>query len=80
MLFVRPEAGGRGIGRCLLARAEQAIRDAGCDRAILWTHEQNEHAQRVYRAAGYVADGATRTDEIQGHGFTEIRMTKQLAS
>lgn len=80
VLFVRPEAGGRGIGRCLLARAEQAIRDAGCDRAILWTHEQNEHAQRVYRAAGYVADGATRTDEIQGHGFTEIRMTKQLAS
>jgi len=79
VLFVRPEAGGRGIGRRLLEQAEQAIRDAGRDRVILWTHEQNQHAQRVYRAAGYVADGATRTDESQGHGFTEIRMIKRLA-
>lgn len=79
VLFVRPEAGGRGIGRRLLEHAEWAIRDAGCERVSLWTHEQNEHAQRVYRAAGYIADGATRTDKIQGHGFTEIRMMKQLA-
>jgi len=76
VLFVRPEAGGRGIGRRLLEQAERAVRGAGCDRVVLWTHEQNEHAQRVYRAAGYVADGATRTDEIKGHAFTEIRMTK----
>ncbi|MWV51460.1 GNAT family N-acetyltransferase (plasmid) [Rathayibacter sp. VKM Ac-2803] len=80
VLFVHPEVGGHGIGRLLLERAENAIRASGCFRVILWTHEQNEHAQRVYGAAGYVVDGATRTDEIQGHEFTEIRMTKRLAA
>ncbi|GAA1856884.1 GNAT family N-acetyltransferase [Microbacterium koreense] len=78
VLFVRPESSGRGVGRRLLRLAEEAIRAAGCRHAILWTHAQNERAQRVYRAAGYVPDGETRTDEIKGHGFTEIRMKKPL--
>jgi ribosomal protein S18 acetylase RimI-like enzyme len=76
LLFVHPDAAGQGIGRRLLEHEEQALRQAGKREVFLWTHEANDRAQRLYRAAGYSPDGETRADQLQG--LPEIRMTKQL--
>lgn len=47
LLFVDPDYGRRGVGRSLLNAAHDALRDAGCTEACLFTHEQNERALKV---------------------------------
>jgi ribosomal protein S18 acetylase RimI-like enzyme len=78
LLFVHPEAAGRGIGRRLLDAGHDALRDAGCREAFLYTHEQNERALAVYRAAGYRPDGTVRESDFRGTALREPRLVKQL--
>lgn len=78
LLFVHPEAAGRGIGRRLLDAGHDALRDAGCREAFLYTHEQNERALAVYRAAGYRPDGTIRESDFRGTALREPRLVKQL--
>jgi hypothetical protein len=42
-----------------------ALRAAGCQRAYLYTHENNERALAVYTSAGYRPDGATRDSNFR---------------
>ena len=53
-MYVRPEARSRGLAAELLRTLEDAIRDLGYERARLDTGPKQPHAQRLYRAAGYV--------------------------
>jgi GNAT superfamily N-acetyltransferase len=53
-MYVRPEARSRGLAAALLRTLEDAIRDLGYERARLDTGPKQPHAQRLYRAAGYV--------------------------
>jgi GNAT superfamily N-acetyltransferase len=46
LLFVHPEHAGRGVGRTLLAAADEAMRAVGCREAFLYTHEQNKRRWR----------------------------------
>jgi ribosomal protein S18 acetylase RimI-like enzyme len=78
LLFVHPEAAGRGIGRRLLDAGHDALRDAGCREAFLYTHEQNERALAVYRAAGYRPDGTIRESDFRGTALREPRLVKPL--
>jgi ribosomal protein S18 acetylase RimI-like enzyme len=78
LLFVHPEAAGRGIGRRLLDAGHDALRDAGCREAFLYTHEQNARALAVYRAAGYRPDGTIRESDFRGTAMREPRLVKQL--
>jgi ribosomal protein S18 acetylase RimI-like enzyme len=57
---------GRGIGRALLARAEEWARDRGLERITLETGAANTRARNFYRALGYL-------DE-------EVRLTRILPS
>jgi ribosomal protein S18 acetylase RimI-like enzyme len=77
-LFVDPAAAGRGVGRRLLDAAHDALRDAGCGEAFLYTHEQNERALAVYRAAGYRPDGTVRESDFRGVALRELRLVKPL--
>ena len=79
-LFVDPEWAGRGIGRTLLAAGHDALRDAGCTEAFLFTHEQNNRALAVYQAAGYRPDGYVRESEFQGLRLREVRLVAPLDS
>jgi GNAT superfamily N-acetyltransferase len=63
-LFVDPEREGRGIGRALLARAVQVLRDAGFTVAILST-DPGTRAARFYREAGWNPDGYTDKGELR---------------
>ena len=78
LLFVHPARAGRGIGRKLLAAADDALRAAGCQEAFLFVHEQNERALAVYKAAGYRPDGSVRASEFRGTPVRELRLIKQL--
>jgi ribosomal protein S18 acetylase RimI-like enzyme len=78
LLFVHPDAAGRGVGRRLLDAAHDALRDSGCREAYLYTHQQNERALAVYRAAGYRPDGTIRDSDFRGMALREVRLVKRL--
>ena len=78
LLFVDPAHSGRGIGRMLLDAAHDALREAGCDEAFLFTHELNERALAVYTSAGYRPDGSTRDSDFRGTAIRELRLVKPL--
>ncbi len=78
LLFVHPAYAGCGIGRILLAAAEDALRAAGCPETFLFVHEQNERALAVYTAAGYRPDGSDRVSDFRGMHVREVRLVKQL--
>jgi ribosomal protein S18 acetylase RimI-like enzyme len=78
LLFVHPDAAGRGVGRRLLDAAHDAMRAAGCRSAFLYTHERNERALAVYRAAGYRPDGTVRESDFRGTAIRELRLVRPL--
>jgi ribosomal protein S18 acetylase RimI-like enzyme len=78
LLFVHPDVAGQGVGRLLLDAAHDELRRAGCTEAFLYTHEQNERALAVYRAAGYVPDGTVRESDFRGIQLREPRLVAHL--
>jgi GntR family transcriptional regulator len=73
-LYVAPRDAGRGVGRLLLEHVINEV-DPNSTRAItLWVFEANERAQRLYRAAGFSADGRRRVEEQ--YGAQEIAMRR----
>jgi ribosomal protein S18 acetylase RimI-like enzyme len=77
-LHVHPRAWGRGVGRALLAAAEDALRSAGCTEATLYTEERNHRALRLYAAAGWYPDGDVRERDWLGSPIREPRLRKRL--
>lgn len=55
-VFVRPDRWRRGVARAMLDAAEDAMRDAGYDRAQLFTLDGSP-AERLYTALGWRRDG-----------------------
>ena len=53
-MYVRPAARSRGVAAALLAALEGAARSLGYATVRLDTGPKQPHAQRLYRAAGYV--------------------------
>ena len=51
--YVRPEWRGRGVGRALVAAAEQWARDAGCGEFASDTRYDNAPAAAAHRALGF---------------------------
>lgn len=55
----------RGVGRALLAHLTDALRDLGCDSAILWTFRDNPAARAFYETNGWTFD---RFGDFDLHG------------
>jgi GNAT superfamily N-acetyltransferase len=55
-LYVDPPAQGAGAGSALLHAAEDALRGAGHDEAVLWVFEANAHARAFYERHGWAAE------------------------
>ncbi|KHL01931.1 GNAT family N-acetyltransferase [Sinomonas humi] len=72
-LAVRPSWQGRGIGRRLLALAEDRVRSSGGHLIRLYTNEAMVENQRLYERAGYV-------ETRRGHedGFARVFYEKRL--
>ena len=78
LLFTHPRAWGRGAGRALVVAAEDALRDAGCSEASLWTEERNVSARRVYQASGWRKTTDSRERVWNGATLRELRYRKRL--
>ena len=77
-IYVNAAAWGRGAGRRLLDRLEEALRSAGFDEATLWVLEDNPRARRFYEAAGWAFDGTSDTFSRGGVDAIEVRYRKRL--
>jgi GNAT superfamily N-acetyltransferase len=63
LLFVLPERWGEGIGGVLLDAVLAEARKRDCTRIHLWTHEDNERSQRLYRGRGFSPTGRIEGEE-----------------
>ena len=72
---VDPERQGEGIGRRLLAFAEDRARAAGLDRVALYTHEMMSENIALYARLGYVEDERRQED-----GYSRVFMSKRVGS
>ena len=77
-LYVAPEQWRSGAGSALMAKAERLLIDAGFTEAALWVLEDNSRGRRFYEAAGWHADGRTKSVEIGGRELVEVRYRKSL--
>jgi GNAT superfamily N-acetyltransferase len=75
---VDPDHWGTGAGRALLLAAHEQLARLGFAEAVLWVLPGNRRARRFYEAAGWVADGAERSAEVQGVVVPEVRYRRRL--
>jgi GNAT superfamily N-acetyltransferase len=78
VFYTHPDVWGRGFGRALLASAEDAMREASCVEAFLYTEERNHRPLRVYAAARWYPDGGVKEREWLGVEIRELRLVKRL--
>ena len=78
VFYTHPRVWGRGFGLALLERGEDAMRDAGCEEAFLYTEERNHRPLRIYEGAGWHPDGAVKEREWLGVPIRELRLAKPL--
>jgi len=71
-MYVDPDHHRRGVGRLLMGRAIEWIRDAGAG-ATLWTLRDVPGTRRFYEAMGWWADGAAKTVTMQEHPLHHVR-------
>jgi GNAT superfamily N-acetyltransferase len=75
-IYVDPPAQGAGVGSALLAAAEDGLRAAGFERAMLWVFERNGLARAFYAARGWAPDDPPVLEDSTW--ATEIRYVKDL--
>ncbi len=73
-IAVAPERRARGVGRALLAAAEDAARGRGLIGLRLEVRTRNSSAQKLYCRAGYMPRGLTR--RYYADGAAALRMEK----
>ena len=78
LINLAPPAWGTGAGTALLAECEASLAACGYDEAVLWVATDNVRARRFYEREGWHADGAARTEDVDGAVVDETRYRKQL--
>lgn len=71
--YTHPRVWGAGVGRLLMERGLDRLRDLGFTESVLWTEERNERPRRIYQRMGWTLDGATRVRDYQGVPIAEVR-------
>jgi ribosomal protein S18 acetylase RimI-like enzyme len=72
-IYVDPRSWDRGYGRALFAAAVRGLTEAGFGAATLWVLDSNTRARRFYEVAGWVTDGATKTEQRGDVKLQEVR-------
>ena len=76
-LHAGPAYVGTGVGRALMIDALPALARLG-DRAVLWVLEANDRARRFYDRAGWIPDGTTRIEPVNGEPVPQLRYAHPL--
>jgi ribosomal protein S18 acetylase RimI-like enzyme len=79
-LVIHPEAQRDGHGSRLLNAAADRLRDNGFDHVVVWVTAGDEVRLHFLTAAGFQADGATRTLDLTGDGSAPLREHRLVAS
>lgn len=79
-IYVHPDHWRSGIGRMLLSDARVRLVGGGFAVAHLWSMVGNERAAAFYRADGWEADGARRSEEVHGVVVPAERYQRRLVS
>jgi len=74
-VFVAPERWGEGLGGRLVDAVLSEARSRGYARAQLWTHADNERAQRLYEGRGFGRSGREKADDT---GETIVHYERRL--
>jgi GNAT superfamily N-acetyltransferase len=77
-LYVEAAHQGAGLGRLLLERALDHLRDRGYITAVLWVLEGNARGIRFYEAAGWTPDGARASDCWGATNLARLRYRRAL--
>lgn len=77
-IYLDPDSWGRGIGRELFREADDWLVKEGYREAMLWVLASNSRARRFYEAAGWSADGGTKTEMYHGAVLDEARYRRKL--
>lgn len=77
-LYVDAGRLGEGIGRALLRESVRRCAAAGHPRMLLWVLRGNAPARRFYERAGFRADGARQTFDVNGVAVPEVRYGRGL--
>lgn len=64
MVFVHPDRWGHGVGKVLMRQLLVDARDRGYAICQLWTHADNERAQRLYEGLGFRRTGREKDDDL----------------
>lgn len=78
-MYVDGDAAGRGIGRRLIAAAEERMRVMGFVRGVLWMLAENAPARAFYERMGWEADGVSTAIAYGDRLVPEICLTKTFA-
>jgi len=76
-IYLHPEVYRQGIGRKLMAFAEEQARAKGKSAMMLWVFEDNAPSRRFYEACGYRPDSATEEREY-GRTLRSLRYVKEI--
>ncbi len=68
-----PDVWGEGLGRALLAAVTAELCSMGFRELVLWTVPENQRARNLYESAGWVADGASRDEDVLGVTVRDVR-------
>ena len=71
--YCDPATWGQGVGRELMAAAIDALREHRFTEATLWVAELNHRPRRIYEAAGWTIEGATRDKSWRGTSVRDLR-------
>jgi ribosomal protein S18 acetylase RimI-like enzyme len=77
-LYVHPDHWRTGGGWKLMAAAVGHLVGCGYREAVLWVLDTNERARRFYESAGWLTDGAAKTDGSRGFPIAEVRYRRAL--
>lgn len=72
-IYLDQSALGTGVGRALMQRVTDDLRQRHYRTAVLWVLDTNTLARRFYEAAGWSLDGSAKTDEVQSVILREVR-------
>ena len=78
-LYAHPDVWGQGVGRRLWLAGLDALRQAGCDTAVLWVLEKNTRGRTFYESTGCVLDGGKKNHPAFGADVLSLRYRISLA-
>ena len=71
-LYAHPDVWGQGVGRRLWLAGLDALREAGCETAVIWVLEKNRRGRTFYESTGCILDGQKKSNPSLGAGVVSL--------